>query len=99
MSELESSVEGHPDGFIGEFKDSILERVPTPSDWAESIATAIMSVAVGRDKFLRTRIGPLNLNTFFMIVGTSGIANKTTPMKYFARPMIQEIESVLTEQR
>lgn len=93
----EEPIESHPDGFIGEFKDSILAKIPTSEDWAESIATAIMSASVGKNKFVMTKVGPLNLNTFFMIVGTSGLANKTTPLKYFARPMIEEIESVLEQ--
>ena len=52
---------------------------------------------MGFSKQIWTRIGPLNLNVWFMIVGPSGIANKTTPLKYHVRPMIEEMEQLIKE--
>ena len=91
------SVEEHPDGFIGEFKDIILQRINTVPRWAEAVSTGILSTAVGPSKMTYTRVGPLHLNLFHLIVGASGIAHKTTPLKYHAIPMLEEFQYLLND--
>jgi hypothetical protein len=83
------------DGFIQQFSSMILDSVPTSPKWADSIACSMLSTAIGSNIVTKTRVGPLNLNVWFMIVGSSGISHKTTPLKYHARPMVEELETIL----
>jgi len=78
-------------GFIPEFRDFILAHIPTSHDWAESIAISLLSTAVGGNRFVRSKIGPLKLNLWFLMIGPSGIAHKSTPMNYFVYPVLREL--------
>jgi len=77
--------------FIEDFKDFILENIPTSELWAESIATTMISTMVTRDKYIRTSLGRLHLNTWFMMIGPSGLAAKTTPLTSMVFPILAEI--------
>lgn len=78
-------------GLIPEFADLITKHIPTPKEWATNIATAILSIAVGADKVVRSDIGPLHMNLWFLMVGPSGLAHKTTPLNYFAFPVLTKL--------
>ena len=84
------------EGFIEQYSDFILDAIPTSRMWSESVATSMLATVIGGTKKTVTRRGQLNLNPWFMYIGTSGIANKTTPLKYFASPMIQTVEEQLS---
>lgn len=77
--------------FIEDFKDFILQNVPTSELWAESIATCLISTMVTRDRFIRTSLGKLRLNTWFLMIGPSGLAAKTTPMSSMVFPILAEV--------
>jgi len=74
--------------FVTEYADFITEYIPTPREWAEGIACALLGVALGPERKVYTRIGGLGMNTFWLIVGPSGLAYKTVPLKYFAIPTL-----------
>lgn len=81
-------------GFIPEFRDFVLEHIPTSSDWAESIAISLLSTACGGEIYVRSKIGHLKLNVWFLMIGPSGMAYKSTPLNYFVYPVL----TALTEQ-
>jgi len=76
------------DDFIEEYKTYILDRIPTQPEWAEAIAITVLSTAVGPDRKLPDRIGKLELNTWFLMIGPSGIAYKSAPLKYIVTPTL-----------
>ena len=79
--------------FIKDYSNEILTAIPeTSPDWAESIATALLSSAAGKDRLTFTRKGPIHLNVWSLYLGRSGIAHKTTPLKYFAKPLICQLD-------
>jgi len=69
-------------GFIKDFTNHILEHVPTHPDWAESLAISCLSSCLDRDVYIVTKKGPLRLNLFFMVIGPSGLADKTVSMDH-----------------
>ena len=80
-----------PKGFIKEFKDFILEHVPTSNNWAENCAISILSVIAGPERYVLTRKGKLKLNTWFVIIGPSGIANKTLVLRDYVVPLLKKV--------
>jgi len=84
-------------GFIPEYRDFVLDHIPTSRDWAESIAISLLSTAVGGDVYVRSKIGHLKLNLWFLMVGPSGIAYKSTPLKYFVFPVLTKLTEELDE--
>jgi len=75
-------------GFIDDYRDFILCRVPTNRDWVESVATNVFNTVLGTDVEIHTQIGKLNTNLFFLCIGPSGLAQKTNPLKYYALPTL-----------
>jgi ribosomal protein S17E len=83
------------DDFIENFTDFITDEIDTNKDWAESISTCLLGTAIGPMITTITRVGYLHLNTWYMVIGTSGLAHKTTPLKYFAIPMVNKLSDEL----
>jgi len=81
-------------GFIEDYQNFILEHIPTSDDWAESIATAILSTVLPKQKIL-SRMGALRLNVWFLDIGASGLAYKSLPLRYFAIPTLEKISENL----
>lgn len=81
-------------GFIEEYRDFVLQHIPTDRLWAESIAIAILT-SVLQFFTLPTIIGNLKLNLNILGIGPSGLAHKTSPLKYFAIPLIRELQSIV----
>lgn len=77
-------------GFIGEFSRLILESIPTSQDWGEAIACAVESTVLAKVKVV-TRIGPLGLNVWNLMIGPSGLAYKSTPILYYVYPVLSEV--------
>lgn len=75
-------------GFVEDYRDFILEHVPTNKDWAESVAINVFNTVLGKDIEIHTQIGKLNTNLFFLCIGPSGLAQKTNPLKYYALPTL-----------
>lgn len=80
-------------GFIPEFTNFILEAIPTSPDWAESIATSLVST-VSHGKHIRNRMGTLDLNVWFMFLGPSGLAYKSLPLRTFLFPVLKRISEL-----
>lgn len=80
--------------FILDLRDAILKDIPTNPDWAESIATNVLNAVVGEHICTTTQIGELNTNLIFTEIGPSGLANKTTPLKYFAHPILSRFKEI-----
>ena len=81
------------DGFIELYSNLILEHVPTSPEWAESISVSVLSSVLSKFAF-PTRLGNLRLNLYSLAVGPSGLAHKTTPLKYFAIPTVRKVEEI-----
>lgn len=79
-----------PRGFLRDYMQYILARAPTSVEWAEAQALAVLSLAMGSKRYVQTKVGPIKLNLFFMNCGPSRIAYKTTPLKYYTRPLLKE---------
>ena len=92
MSDMFDSLETK--GFIKEYSELILESIPTSRDWAEAIAMTVESVVLGNVK-VTTKIGPLALNIWNLMVGPSGLAYKTTPLIYYVYPTLSEITEMI----
>jgi len=90
--------EEEPSGFVKEFADAITRNIPTSREWAEAIALTVESTVLSKVKAL-TKIGPVSLNVWHLMIGPSGLAYKTTPMRYFVYPTLvsltQKIEKPL----
>jgi len=83
-------------GFIKEYSDLILESIPTSKDWSEAIAMTVESVVLGNVK-VTTKIGPLALNIWNLMVGPSGLAYKTTPLIYYVYPTLAEVTEMISK--
>ena len=83
-----------PSGFIADYSKIILESIPTSPDWVESIALSIEATVLGKVKVL-TKIGPLSLNVWNMMIGPSGLAYKSTPLMYFVYPTLAGVAELI----
>lgn len=81
--------------FIEDFRNFILEYVPTDERWAEAIAITVLSTAVGRKRVILSRIGDLHLNVWHLMIGPSGLAYKSAPILYFALPTLAELSKAI----
>ncbi len=75
--------------FIEDFKDYILDHVPTSPDWASMISTLLLSSVLTRKTYTLNKLDPVHFNLFGMIVGPSGISYKTTPLKHMYKVLMQ----------
>jgi hypothetical protein len=81
-------------GFIEEFSEFILSNVPTSPEWAEDNAIGVLSAVVRPDLYVSTCIGDLPLNVWFLMIGPSGLAHKTTPWKYYVIPLLRKFHEL-----
>jgi hypothetical protein len=81
-------------GFIEEFSEFILSNVPTSPGWAEDNAIGVLSAVAGPDLRVSTKIGVLPLNIWFLMIGPSGLAHKTTPWKYYVIPLLRKFHEL-----
>jgi hypothetical protein len=81
--------EENKDGLIGKMYREIINHIPTNPDWALDCAIGTFSVACC--KILgTTKIGPFKMNVWKVTIGPSGLANKTNPLKYYAKPTLED---------
>jgi len=83
-------------GFIADFRDFILEGIPTNANWAECIALGVLSASMGYERFISTSIGRLRLNVWCLNIGPSGFAYKTAPLKEIAIPVLIKMSEKLS---
>jgi len=81
-------------GFIKDFGEFLSEHNPSNPDWIESIAVGCLASSLDRNKFIMTKIGPLRMNVFFLMLGPSGLSNKTSPLLYHTIPVLQLLNSM-----
>jgi len=81
--------------FIEDFKNFILEYVPTDERWAEAMAITVLSTTVGRKRVILSKIGDLHLNVWHLMVGPSGLAYKSAPILYFTLPTLAEFSKLI----
>lgn len=67
--------------FIEEYSDFLLSNVPTSKEWAEDLATGILSSVMGPNRYVSTRLGNLRMNVWHVFIGPSGLSYKTLPLK------------------
>jgi len=84
-------------GFIKDFSDFLSEHNPSNPDWIESIAIGCLASSLDRSKFIMTKIGPLRMNVFYLMVGPSGLSNKTSPLLYYAIPVLHMLNSMINK--
>lgn len=82
---------------LEELKNVILETQETTEAWADFISLSIVGTVAGAKRPVRTKKGALGLNLFGCFIGPSGIANKTTPLKYILRPIFGFIKDTVEE--
>ncbi len=83
-----------PQGFIQDFSNAILTDIPTSPDWAESIAMTLLATVLGKVKVL-TKIGPMGLNIWNLMIGPSGLAYKSTPLLYYVYPTLVALTQLI----
>jgi len=83
-----------PKGFIKDFSEAILSDIPTSPDWAESIALTVESTVLSKVRVL-TKIGPLSLNIWNLMIGPSGLAYKSTPLLYYVYPTLAALTQLI----
>ena len=70
--------------------DYIVQRTDTNRLFADTCAAVVVATAVGNKVYIADKIGDLNLNIFGIIIGGSGISNKTVAIK-IARAMLERL--------
>jgi len=75
-------------GFIPEFSRFICEHIPTNYAWAEANATALLATALGPGKYILSPRKKLYCNTFDLMIGPSGLANKSVVPWGFTYPAL-----------
>lgn len=84
--------------FIDQYEGAIIEDIPDVNpEWAEGVATGVLSTGVGSSKTTHTRVGPLHLNVWHLYIAPSGTV-KTLPLHYFAEPTIEALSGLLNEE-
>ncbi len=81
-------------GFIYDFEKLILSAHPTNELWARSISINALDAALTYDTFVRTELGPLRLANHFLMIGPSGLANKSSPMMNMLIPLLSMFEEL-----
>lgn len=84
--------------FITRVATFISETTLTSYAWAECIALNLLSTIMGPDRVIIDKMGKLNLNLFFLIIGPSGIAKKTTPIKTYTGEIFRKLSDKLDYQ-
>lgn len=78
-------------GFIEDFRDLVLEHIPTHPLWAETCAMSILGTVLGRERYIATKKGRLRLNLYAVYIGASSIAHKSLPLNNFVAPLLEMI--------
>lgn len=72
---------------IDEITDYIANTKTVSRTWAEDVSISLVSV-FSHNAYIRTKIGILKPNLWFIFIGPSGIAYKTPPLKYVTIPIL-----------
>lgn len=86
-------------GLIRDLAEYILRRTDTNPSFAETCASVLVSAAVGPNIIIADQKGDVYLNLFGIIVGGSGISNKTVALdivREIIRSLSTEIKNNLT---
>lgn len=80
-------------GLVRELADLIMAdgRVPTHSDWAESLASVLVGMCAGKERFVVNDLGELYGNIFVIYIGGSAIAFKSVPLRKIVEPILKEL--------
>lgn len=81
--------------WIEDYTDFLVEQTGTNVDWAESIATSILSTVLGSRRYLYTKQGAVKMNLFFLYIGPSGLSKKSLPMTNFGQPLIEKYDELM----
>ena len=83
--------------FIAQVADFISITTMTSQSWAECIATSMLSTVMGSERYISDKKGKLNLNVWFLMIGPSGIGQKTTPLKTYLLPILAKTTEKLED--
>ncbi len=85
-----------PEGLLKDYTSFIINHTPTSYEWAEANALTLLSLSASMNKFVYTKMGPINMHTYFLNCGPSRLAYKSLPIRNFTRPIIRKL-SFLTK--
>lgn len=77
--------------FIEQVTDFITASTKTKREWAECVATSMLSTVMGPHRYISDIMGKLKLNVWYMCLGPSGIAKKTIPLNNYLFPIIARV--------
>lgn len=80
--------------FITQVGEFLTETTLTNPRWAEAIATSLISLVMGPERYISDIKGKLNLNVWFLCIGPSGMGQKTTPMKTYLLPILAKMTEI-----
>lgn len=77
--------------FITQVADFITKSTKTKPEWAECVATSMLSTVMGPHRYISDVMGKLKLNVWYMCLGPSGLAKKTIPLNNYLFPIIGKV--------
>jgi len=83
--------------FITQVADFIEDTTMTSRAWSECVATSLLSTVMGPEKFISDRMSKLNMNVWFLMVGPSGLAKKSLPLKSYLFPILLKVSDYLPD--
>lgn len=83
--------------FINQVSNFIQDTTMTSKVWAEAISLNMLSTVMGPERYISDEKGKLNLNVWSLIIGPSGIGQKTTPIKTYLLPILAKTTEELPD--
>lgn len=85
-------------GLVREVADFLWQdgNVMTHPDWVEALASQVVAVPIGRERYIYDKLGQLYANGMAIIVGASGISYKTVAIKH-ARRLIKRVIELMND--
>jgi hypothetical protein len=80
--------------FLEEFSNLLSRRTGISKVWAEDLASAALSTAVGPRVKLITKVAPLQLNLFFLNIGSSGLTVKSIALNNYFYDVLAELQEM-----
>ena len=81
-------------GLVKELSDTMKYGIPTHPDWPENLACSLISMMMGKGRYLENKLGKLYANFMSIDIGASGLSFKTVPLKKWMRPILEELTSI-----
>ena len=73
-------------GLVRELADTMKCGIPTHPDWPETLSCSLVSMMMGKSRYIENVLGTIYSNHMVIVIGSSGISYKTVPLKKWMRP-------------